>query len=284
MNWSHFQFVHALNECGDYRQSPFNRWCTWWSQDPRTDVLNAWRLYNCANRSSLGMLILGGAKIRKDEALVANFGVTSQASPTDPQEKALVAELERVRQIQRLAPGLADAPQVTGTGSILSDRTWTPLLNDAFILGGAHAGHEFHLAEDSADTYFTFRRTRAAFERRATSTADDWIGFFRTHPELLWDRTQDTPRVLARELIGLQAAGYTPQFLSQQLSFSRTDAGRYPTFRRYLNALASANCRQGHSAELLRNISRFLFNRDDAFVPQPLKRTPTPAGTVLPRR
>lgn len=266
MNWTHLQFVRSLSECGDYRQTPFNRWCTWWSSDPRTDVVSAWRLYTCANRASLGMLLLGGAKIRKDPALVGNFGITSQAGPFDQREKELVAEMERLRQTLRLAPGLADAPDVTGQGSILSDRTWTPLLNDAFILGGAHAGHEFHLAEDAVESYFTFRTTRAKFERRPdlASTKDKWIGFFKAHPELLWDKALDNPRVLARELIGLQAFGYAAEFSAVQLSFCRTSTG-YPTFRGYQNALASANCRPGNSTEVLRNISRFLFSRDDTF-------------------
>lgn len=276
MKWNHSQFVHALSECPGYRQSPFNRWCTWWSKDPRTDILNAWRLYKCANRASLGMLILGGAKIRKDPALVGNFGVTSQAGATDPEEKALVAELERLRVTQRLAPGLADAPDVAGPGSILSDRTWTPLLNDAFILGGAHAGHEFHLAEDSAETYFNFRKTRAVFEPDRATPEEKWMGFFKAHPEMLWDRKADTPRVLARELIGLKAFGYTAELSPVQLSFRRTSGG-YPTFRHYLNALASANCRPGYSAELLRYISRFLFDRDDVFLHQPLSKTLKPA-------
>jgi len=276
VNWNHLQFVRALSECGDYRLSPFNRWCTWWSKDPRLDVLNAWRLYNCANRAALGMLLLGGAKIRKDSALVMNFGVASQAGPYDPQEKALVAELERLRETQRLAPALADAPDVAGPGSILSDRTWTPLLNDAFILGGAHGGHEFHLAEDSVESYFTFRQTRAAFEPDRATTEEKWMGFFKAHPELLWDSKLGNPRVLARELIGLKAFGYSPQFSPQQLSFAKTSSG-YPTFRSYLNALASANCQPGHSTELLRNISRFLFDRDDVFVHQPWSTTHKPA-------
>jgi hypothetical protein len=216
------------------------------------------------------MLILGGAKIRKDPALVGNFGVSSQAGPTDPEEKALVSELERLRKTQRLAPGLADAPDVTGTGSILSDRTWTPLLNDAFILGGAHAGHEFHFAEDTVETYFNSRKPDRATPK------EKWMGFFKAHPEMLWDWKLDNPRVLARELIGLKAFGYTAEFLPQQLSFRPTSSG-HPTFRNYLNALASANCRTGYSVGLLRSISRFLFDREDAFVHQPSSKTRKPS-------
>jgi hypothetical protein len=270
------QFVSALSECGDYRQSPFNRWCTWWSKDPRTDVLNAWRLYNCANRASVGMLLLGGAKIRKDPALLGNFGISSQAGPYDPEEKAIVAELERLRGTQRLAPGLTDAPDVAGLGSILSDRTWTPLLNDAFILGGAHAGHEFHLVEDAVDNYFNFRKTRATFEPERATTTEKWMGFFKAHPELLWDQKLGNPRVLARELIGLKTCGYEPQFFPVQLSFAKTSTG-HPTFKSYHNALAAANCRPGQSAELLRYISRFLFDRDDVFVHQGLSKARQPA-------
>lgn len=219
---------------------------------------------------------LGGAKIRKDRALLGNFGISSQAGPYDPEEKAIVAELERLRGTQRLAHGLADAPDVAGPGSILSDRTWTPLLNDAFILGGAHAGHEFHLVEDAVDNYFNFRKTRALLEPDRATTTEKWMGFFKAHPELLWDQKLGNPRVLARELIGLKTCGYKPQFFPVQLSFAKTSSG-HPTFKSYLNALAAANCRPGQSAELLRYISRFLFDRDDAFVHQGLSKAHQPA-------
>ena len=265
MTWTHLHFVRAFSDCGDYRRSPFNSWCTWWSKDPRIDVLNAWRLYLCANRAALGMLILGGAKIRKDEALIGNFGVTSQAGPTDPQEKALVAQLEQLRLVQRMAPELRDAPDVMGQGSVLSDRTWTPLLNDAFIIGGAHAGHEFHVAEDSAESYFRFRKARAVFEKDKSTPEQIWMGFFRKHPELLWDEKLGNPRVFARELIGLETFGYTPQFFPEQLSFAKTGGGE-ANFAGYLRALEAANCRPGKRAELEKHLSRFLFGRDDAFV------------------
>jgi hypothetical protein len=68
MQWNYFGFVQALNECHDYRKDPVNSWCTWWSKNPMMDAVNAWRLYQCALKSSLGMLILGSAKIRKDPA------------------------------------------------------------------------------------------------------------------------------------------------------------------------------------------------------------------------
>jgi hypothetical protein len=266
MSWSYPAFAHALNECHDFRKHPVNTWCTWWSTRPGLDEVNAWRLYRCAFGSSLGMLLLGSAKIRKDPALVGNFGVTSGAGPTDPQEIALVRELEQLRQTMRQAPGLADAPDVMGTGSILSDKTWTPLLNDAFILGGVHAGHEFHLAEDAAQHYFEFRQTRALFEKKkdAADAKEQWTGFFRAHPEMLWDKKVGAPRVLARELIGLKTFGYSPEFSPQQLSFAPT-AGRPATFKRYLDALLAAGCLKGGSDQVLAAVSGFLFGREDVF-------------------
>ena len=150
MPWNSLRFMQELDKCGDQYQAD-NAWFKndWGEQ--REYALNAWRLYQQASTNALGMLLLGSSKIRKDAVLVSNFGMTSAGGVTDPEEVALVKALEAQRADQRAAPGLRDAPDVLGTGSILNDKNWTPLLNDCYILGGVHGEHEFHVAQDSAN-------------------------------------------------------------------------------------------------------------------------------------
>ena len=210
--------MEELNKCGNQDEAD-NAWFKndWGEQ--RQYALNAWRLYQQASTNALGMLLLGSAKIRKDAVLVSNFGMTSAGGITDPEEVALVKALEAERTDQRAAPGLRDAPDVLGPGSILNDKNWTPLLNDSYILGGVHGEHEFHLAEDSANVYFESLGGQLTPKER-------WQSYFRTHQDAVWDTTRQVPRILARELIGLKTFGYRPQFFLEQLSFSASAVGR----------------------------------------------------------
>jgi hypothetical protein len=231
MPWNHIQFVEQFRLCGN-RYELENAWFKkeWWG-DQRQYILAAWRLYRCAARSSLGMLLLGSAKIRKDPTLLANFGLTSAGGVNDPTELEILKEVERHRMAARTAPALHDAPAVVGPGSILNDRNWTPFLNDAYILGGVHAGLEFHFAEDDVNRYYEFLDRRALFERnqKPPDMMERWRGFFRAHPELLWSKTPWAPRILARELIGLKAFGYTPKLSADQLSFHGRTSSDEPT-------------------------------------------------------
>ena len=175
-------------------------------------ALNAWHIYRLALKNPVGMLILGSAKIRKDEALLSNFGVASGGGITDPEELKLVKAFEAQRAASREA-GVEDVPKVVGSGSILNDKDWTPLLNDCFILGGVHGGHEFHLAEDNVDPHFT------KLARSTLTIAEKWKDYFRANPGTFWDIIE-VPRILAREMVGLKVFGYRPRLMPQQLSFS----------------------------------------------------------------
>lgn len=268
MNWQSLQFVQNLERCGN-RYELENRWFkkeAW--GDRHSYTLAAWRLYRCANRNALGMLILGAAKIRKDPALLANFGVTSGNGINDEEELRLVRELEQRREASRAVPALRDTPKVLGLGSILNDKEWTPLLNDSFILGGVHGRHEFHLAEDNMNTYSRFLETRAKFGGGLpTNATEKWLGFLRAHPELLWDMSLGNPRILARELTGLMAFGYRPKFFDQQLSFycDQADRAVAANFSRYLNAVDEAGIGRRDASAVLGKISNFLFGRGDVF-------------------
>lgn len=256
MLWNSLRFVDELDRCGN-RYEIENQWyskAAW--GDRNRYVLNAWRLYRCANRSALGMLILGTAKIRKDASLVGNFGFTSAGGLSDPEEQKLVQKLDEGR------TAVTNAPTVLGQGSVLNDQNWTPLLNDAFIMGGIHAQHEFHIAEDSLEQYVRFVDARAVFEKQkapSKSAAELWQGYFTQHPESLW--MNGAPRVLARELIGLKTFGYRPQFFPQQLSFACADPDRAlnANFVKYLDGVEAAHYRSGSARAVFDAVSEFLF-------------------------
>ena len=255
MPWNSIRFIQELNKCGN-RYEADNAWFGSNWGDERQYALNAWRLYQQASTNALGMLLLGSAKIRKDTVLVSNFGMTSAGGVTDPEEVALVKALEAERTNQRAAPGLRDAPDVLGPGSILNDKNWTPLLNDCYILGGVHGQHEFHVAEDSANAYFESLREQL-------TPKDKWQSYFRTHSDAVWDATRQVPRILARELIGLKTFGYRPRFFAEHLSFSAGQSDD-ATFKTYLDALVAAGITSRNQTTVLETLSLFLFGNAQA--------------------
>jgi hypothetical protein len=104
-----------------------------------------------------------------------------------------------------------DTPAVFGQGSIPNDQNWTPLLNDAFIIGGAHARHEFHLAEDSFDQYLRFVNARAFVDCSKDPSADAavlWQGYFTALPR----KAADEQRAQGAGARTDGTAGYRPRF------------------------------------------------------------------------
>ncbi len=78
-------------------------------------------------------------------ALTSNFGYVSVhgAEPGLPTELARQAAKKRV--LNRQHSGEAQN-KVLDRGGILCDLKWSPMLNDAFILGGVHGASQFELA------------------------------------------------------------------------------------------------------------------------------------------
>lgn len=64
------------------------------------------------------------------------------------------------------------------TGSILSEKFWWPFFNDAWVLGGIHSLTPFYLSMNELQT------------------------------DELWDKNENRPTVLGREIIGLIEFGY----------------------------------------------------------------------------
>jgi hypothetical protein len=139
MPWNHLEFTQELEKCGD-RYEADNAWFRKDWGEQRQYAMNAWKLYGRASTNALGMLLLGSAKIRMDPELVSNFGVTAAGGVGEGEESKIVDALEAERTSRRASPGMRDAPSVLGSGSILNDKNWSPLLNDCYILGGVHGG------------------------------------------------------------------------------------------------------------------------------------------------
>lgn len=230
---------------------------SWNNEDVMTRFMSmAYNLYAATATNALKLTLLGGTEIRLDMSYVRNFGVTAANGIQDEQtrfyvEHAIRGRMGAAQRALRRGP-TADAPRpdtvvtpVTGSGSILSEKGWTPILNDALILGAITAGQTFALAftpEEQVDweklNGAKVNRTQvlaAQFGVTKQMTAA-WKDFFNCHKRMFFDAWG--PRVFARELLGLKMFGYVPEFSWHQLGF-HPGAGRRPepTFRTYLKEL-----------------------------------------------
>ena len=255
-------------------------WFGGWAEDPLGDVLSAWRLYKQAKVPALGFLLLGETKIRIDPTLVQGFGLMSAAGVQDPEVVRMVAALK----VQAWWRGTG-TPELK-LGSILSDQNWSPLLNDALVLGGIHGRRECFLA-DHRMRDVKFVQPSGVAGARATQEARSWAAqrrladlsgqpwevqvwrqWLQENQSMLWDRTAHVPRVLARELIGLESFGYVAVMRAQQLSFLPAGPGsERADFATYLERLRQAGYFSGNQPALLARLSQFLFGHADALLP-----------------
>jgi hypothetical protein len=179
---------------------------------------------------------------------------------------ARYARIRRCNDMRRDGPGLRDAPAMQGPGSILSEISWTPLLNDSFILGGAHGGHEFHLALEDVAVVPTTKTLAQIFASLPESDPKaKWQAFFNGQPGILWDQKLNAPRVLVRELIGLKACGYRASFQPLQLSFVATRMDSSTTFTTYLNSLGAEGYSNKNRTIIFNALSLFLFQKSGMF-------------------
>jgi hypothetical protein len=255
MRWTEDQFKNAVQPVLK-RYTQDNSWFTWRTEDLDVHVKDAWNLYYAANTNALGMLLLGDAKIRTNSPLMMNFGLASGNSLKADAEKAGIDKVQAQR--DQLGAGLATS--VLGTGSILNDQLWSPLMNDAFILAGVHDEQEFHWAEEEFDQ----------FDARAAATARRSASFHDTdYYRALWKQyllggdnfwRGGFVRVFARELIGLNAFGYKPRFSKIGVAFEWSDPSGFADFSKYLDALDKAGFSKGDSAAINAALGRYLFN------------------------
>ena len=266
MRWTEHDFAVEAGKCIErYRRLDF--WHNWPKDDTDT-IQKAWRLYTRANENALKKLLLGDAKIRSGD-LLTNFGLTRGNDEADKQEQQKIAEIDALR-TRHVGPRSGPAVPTLGPGSILSDQHWSPMMNDAFILGGVHGEQDFHWAEDgfqaehiAEKTYFDNRAvfgqaTPAAAGWRDASYYKEQLRRYLISRNNFW--SGGVIRIFARELIGLKNFGYQFKISSHTLSFApRSD--RPATFQVYLDALVSSGYYEASKSPAAVNgtIAEFLF-------------------------
>jgi hypothetical protein len=202
-------FKAAVHSLYDARYRPIvPRWYRLKSKE--TEIDKAWKLYTNARNNDLSMLILGGKDIRSDTDLLANLGTTANAPVTNPSGQFAVPPTRSGPRGPWVQPPSAS----NRTGSVLNDKGWWPLQNDAWVLGGVHGLSQFHMASPGMPP-------------------DDE----------LWDASKGYARVLGRELIGLFAFGYIrvqhdhEDKLGLVLAPNNKQAATEATFAQYLDAV-----------------------------------------------
>jgi hypothetical protein len=275
MRWNVGQFFHNAELVWN-RYKCENSWFHTWGNSGDA-IFNAWKLYKAANQNVLGSLLLGDAKIRTSGNLLMNFGLASGSGVSDESELKVIRELQQKRK-ELSGPRFGAAVDIVGPGSILNDRNWTPLLNDAYILGGVHAGQDFHWTEEGFDLdtgldhqEFVNRLQKfgAAMPQYATALDRDpaymrekWKLYIVKHSNF-WS-ADGSPRIFAREVIGLSTFGYKPDFTLYNVGFRcgapRSDA----TFSAYLNGLAAINFGRNDRATINASLGEFLFKDQNA--------------------
>jgi hypothetical protein len=255
---------------------------------PVSYVFAGWAAYEKAQEAGAKMLLLGSEKLRTDEALITNFGLSSakgvqeekedrekrKIDPTykSPAEKAVagaVAERAKVAAGVPLkdipwnpnAKGVTPTP-VVGKGSILSTKAWSPLLNDTFIMSGAHKGWDFVVGLSGSES--------TEYQKVASEGGDPksiWKKFFLKQAKLdgelgmLWNNKYNIPRVMLREFLGLELFGYKPNFDKNQLWFtvgeeSKSDGAK---LGQYLVALKNYGFHESKKDPLVERVAKYLF-------------------------
>ncbi len=259
----------------DYRTD--NAWVGQWTTGSWNDpaemakyIEAAYNLYAATARNALQLTLLGGTEIRMDDHYVKSFGITAANGIQDEETVKCVQRALLQRGITALTarantPGKFAAP-VTGTGSILSEKRWTPILNDSLILGAITSRQPFYLAltpEEQRD----WTAANAAKVTKVSVLAANydnsavikaWKDFLNAH-ELMFFGPWG-PRVFARELLGLKWFGYRPVFSWHQLGFEPTSGSPSPSFRTYVLKLRSVGFQDKNKQLIKAELSRFLFN------------------------
>jgi hypothetical protein len=253
-----------------------NSWFRFESEPQAHTIYSCWLAYQKTDAPSAGMLLLGDTKIRSDHELVFNFGLSSANGVQEEETRREVEELQNRRtqvaagagpgafgpsssssqSLAQPASSPSSAIQVVGSGSILSTKGWTPMLNDSFIIGGVHSEHDFHLAL-SPDEQAIFNGLNSGLPPK-----DLWREFFRRNPVSFWNSQYSVPRVFAREVLGLAAFGYEPEFSKVQLSFHLTNKGASDaaSLDKYCEALRKAKMTPvADKAAVIQAIANFVF-------------------------
>jgi hypothetical protein len=199
-----------------------------------------------------GYVLLGDTSIRNDMAMIWQHGLLSGNGVQEAETRAYLTLIK----LRKRVPG-----PLVGAGSILSDSSWSPLLNDAMVIGGAHGHRQFHLRKDAESRSGSpgVANLRAQFEAGLASAQKSWLDHFSKEQDLLWAPRGTIPRVLAREILGLSAFGYKPTFTDAQITFTPGPASSSARFQTYLDALGRAGAFAEDRKAALGVISNYLF-------------------------
>ncbi len=288
LTFSHFHFK-AIEQFGRYMED--NGWFQWMAFSkfelgaPISHIFNSWGAYKKVGENVNKMLLLGDNKLRTDKDLVTNFGLSSakgvQEEKDIEQIKLWMKERENIGKDEKwkkedvpdlywkINPTKTDrtgvpAIPIVGSGSILSTKGWSPMLNDAFILGGVHREYEFHFTLSDGQATL-FNSVLAATDPKENENPSElWRKFILADPTCLWE--DGHPRVLLRELIGLAKFGYQPKFEKQQLGFlcKKKDDSDSASFAAYLETLKSLGFPLNQQKPLIEYVAKFLFGSDRA--------------------
>ncbi|MCK7614014.1 hypothetical protein [Roseibium sediminicola] len=243
----------------------------------------AYLLYEATARNELRYVLLGGTGIRKSREYIRQFGVTAANGIQDPETVEGVRRADRFRAEQAGQPRAQAAANpddrvipAQGFGSILSEQRWTPILNDALIIGAATARHEFMLAFEPYELGI-LRECQLSIQdqlrkRTPNPTQDEaywpmvWNRFFKFNKNMFWDARWNIPRVLTRELIGLARFGYQVRLTPLGVGF-RPPANEAPdpTFATYVRGLRNMRFHEpGARARIMEELSVFLLGDSHA--------------------
>jgi hypothetical protein len=220
-------------------------------------------------------LLLGDTKLRSDQELVSNFGLSDGESAAAAAGPARAGAPVIPIAGASMASASASARPPGSPGGILSNAKWSPMLNDAFILGGINGNKQFVFAPVGDDlTFFRSIAPAAAAgpgatkEQQIQAGASVWKQLFLAKPYLLWDR--GFPRVFARELLGLAKFGYKPAPTAVNFSFDCAAPGAPPpnnTFADYLADLTLHEFEKPSARKVLGTIAQYLFGDERALDP-----------------
>ncbi|TQV77188.1 hypothetical protein FLL45_04370 [Aliikangiella marina] len=282
------QFINQLFELrAQYRTD--NAWVGSWDESWNDDevlakfIRCAFNLYEATARNNLKLTLLGGTEIRLDDQYIRNFGVTGVNGIQDESTRIHIRNA-RERWLKNYLytgnkPPKPYAP-VNGTGSILSEKSWTPILNDALIIGAITGGQDFALAltpeeqnawklmfPEDRDDPNTARPLGGKINHLVDQFGQGkskWKRFLKTRKDMFIDPGYRNLRVFSRELLGLYFAGYEPVFTSQQLGFRPSNKPNPLDFKIYLHKLRKLGFQNSvaNRRVLMQEISKFLF--DDA--------------------
>ncbi len=282
------QFYSQLAACSaqydqDNQWFGFHRGGPVWSQGTWVQfILAAWKLYKNARISP--MILLGDTKIRSDPHLLFNFGLVSNSdSPQEVKDKQMVEGMMAKRRGVAASANtgrVGPVVKVMGSGSILSAQRWSPMLNDALMLGAITSRQDFHFALNDdeqavwareieplmprGDVRSTgaadFASRRAAFGAAVTTKSREqqlWLTFIKRVPRILWEN--GNPRVFVRELLGLKFFGYKPVFTRHELGFIHVGNATDANFQNYLTGLRAVGLHSRDRSAIMASLGEFLF-------------------------